>query len=45
MTTQEHIIEILGGAKVLGVKRGRATTSLQELVRAGLRFSALEAIQ
>lgn len=45
MTTQEHIIEILGGAKALGVKRGQATTSLQESVRAGLCFSALEAIQ
>ena len=45
MTTQEHIIEVLGGAKALGLKRVQATTSLQEPVRAGLRFSALEAIQ
>lgn len=45
MTTQEHIIEVLGGAKALGLKRGQAMTSLQEPVRAGLRFSALEAIQ
>lgn len=45
MTTQEHIIEVLGGAKALGLKRGQSTSSLQVPVRAGLRFSALEAIQ
>lgn len=47
MTTQERIIEVLGGAKALGLKRGRAlsSTSLQDPVRAGFRFSALEAFQ
>jgi putative toxin-antitoxin system antitoxin component (TIGR02293 family) len=45
VTTQEHIIEVLGGAKALCLKRGQAMISLHEPVRAGLRFSALEALQ
>jgi putative toxin-antitoxin system antitoxin component (TIGR02293 family) len=45
MTTQERIIEVLGGAKALGLKKGQSPASLQEPVRAGFRFSALEALQ
>ena len=45
MTPQERIIEVLGGAKSIGLKKGQAETSLNGQVRAGLRFSALEALQ
>ncbi len=45
MTPQERIIEVLGGAKSIGLKRGQDETSLKGQVRAGLRFSALESLQ
>jgi putative toxin-antitoxin system antitoxin component (TIGR02293 family) len=45
MTAQERIVEVLGGAKSIGLKRGQDETSLTGQVRAGLRFSALEALQ
>ncbi len=43
MTSQERIIEVLGGAKSIGL--GQAETSLKGRVQVGLRFSALEALQ
>jgi putative toxin-antitoxin system antitoxin component (TIGR02293 family) len=45
MTPQEKIIEILGGAKPLGIKSKVARPSLQAQIRAGLKFSALESLQ
>ena len=46
MTSQERIIEVLGGAQALGLKKkGQRPLSLQEPVRSGLRFAALEALQ
>jgi putative toxin-antitoxin system antitoxin component (TIGR02293 family) len=45
LTTQQRIIAILGGARALGLKRGQTAPSLQEYVRAGFPFAALEALQ
>jgi putative toxin-antitoxin system antitoxin component (TIGR02293 family) len=45
MTPQERIIDVLGGAKPLGLKNRAARHSLQSQIRAGLKFSALEAFQ
>lgn len=45
MTAQEQIISVLGGAKAVGIKKGKLLPSLQEPVRAGLNFAALEAFQ
>ncbi len=44
MTPQERIIDVLGGAKPLGLKKAERH-SLQARIRAGLKFSALESIQ
>ncbi len=44
MTQQERIIDVLGGAKPLGLKNKEARHSLQAQIRAGLKFSALESV-
>lgn len=44
MTQQERIIDILGGAKPLGLKNKAPRHSLQPQIRAGLKFSALESV-
>lgn len=43
MTTQERIVAVLGGAKSVSLKKGQP--SLQDSVRAGFHFAALEAFQ
>ena len=45
MTTQDRIIDVLGGAKPLGMKTLAARRSMQPHFRAGLKFSALESLQ
>ena len=45
MTPQERIIDVLGGAQPLGLKRKAAQPTLRAQIRAGLKFSALEAFQ
>ncbi|MFN0121678.1 MAG: antitoxin Xre/MbcA/ParS toxin-binding domain-containing protein [Blastocatellia bacterium] len=45
MTTQERIIDVLGGARPLGMTRGGARRGMQPQIRAGLKFTALESLQ
>ncbi len=45
MTTQERILNVLGGARPLGLKLPTAQRSVQPRVRNGLKFAALEALQ
>ncbi|MEK7829908.1 MAG: antitoxin Xre/MbcA/ParS toxin-binding domain-containing protein [Acidobacteriota bacterium] len=45
MTTQERILDVLGGAKPLGMTIQTAKRSIRSHTRAGLNFAALEAIQ
>ena len=45
MTPQERIIDVLGGAKPLKLKRKTTRLTLPAQIRAGLQFSALESLQ
>ena len=45
MTPQEQIISVLGGAKAVGLKKGKLLPFMHEPVRAGIHFAALEAFQ
>ena len=45
MTAQEQIISVLGGAKAVGIKKGKNLPFMHEPVRAGIRFAAVEAFQ
>jgi putative toxin-antitoxin system antitoxin component (TIGR02293 family) len=44
MTSQERIIDALGGAKPLGMRGKSVRSSLSAQIRAGLKFSALETL-
>ena len=45
MTTQERILNVLGGAPPKGIKARAVRLSLQPQVRSGLKFAAHEALQ
>lgn len=45
MTAHEQIISVLGGAKAVGIKKGKNSPFMHEPVRTGIHFEALEAFQ
>ncbi len=45
MTVQERIVSVLGGAKAVGIKKGKILPFMHEPVRAGIHFAALESFQ